>query len=87
MRIFRLEGYGPGQVGPAGVVVLVQRRNELWLHALEFGLFDAGSGRCRRHSVEELAGLWAVDCGVVRRGIAAVAIRRAWRQAGREVDP
>jgi hypothetical protein len=90
VRTFRLDGQaepaGRHRAFPAAAGRAVYRRNELWLHAFEVGLVDPARGCARRYSADELAGLWAVDCRTVRRGIASAAILRAWRLSGRDGD-
>ncbi|WP_422929173.1 hypothetical protein [Singulisphaera sp. PoT] len=45
------------------------RRNALWLHAVDSGMYDPILGRVRRYEVRELSALWELTPRAVRDGI------------------
>lgn len=55
----------------------LDRRNALWLRAVEVGLYDPACDCVRRHSPGELARLWGLTPHMVRHGVDAAYRLRA----------
>jgi hypothetical protein len=49
-------------------VQFTQRRNLLWLRAMEVGMTDPITGQVRPYSARELAGLWRTSVNLITTG-------------------